>query len=129
MRESPHSSNLQARSQSQATDSALRPSWGQVAVMLVGSIPVVVIVATLATALPFWLLAGSWATPLLVPLSPGYLVAGLIEPLLAYRGGFDFRFIYIAFLANLAYWFVLVFGFVLWSDRRWRRKRAARIDA
>ena len=117
------------RNQSQTTDSALRPSWGQVAIILVGSILVAVIVAGIATALPFWLPAERWGTPLLVPLSPGYLVAGLIEPLLAYRGGFDFRLIYIAFLANLAYWFVLVFGFVLWSDRRWRRKRAARIDA
>jgi hypothetical protein len=42
--------------------------------------------------------------------------------------GFDFRAIYIAFFGNLVYWFVLIFGFVLWSDRRWRRMRAARID-
>ncbi len=34
-----------------------------------------------------------------------------------------------ALLANFAYWFVWIFWFVMWSDRRWRRKRAARIDA
>jgi hypothetical protein len=112
-----------------AKDSAVRPSWGQVAIMLVGSILVVVIVASIATALPFWLPSGSWATHMLVVLSPGYLLSALITPFPPYRGGLDFRAIYIAFFANLAYWFALIFWFVLWSDRRWRRKRAARIDA
>lgn len=97
--------------------------------MLVGSLLVVVIVASIATGLPFWLPAGSWATPLLVPLPPGYLLAGLIAPLLPYQGGFDLRAIVIAFFGNLAYCFVLIFGFVLWSDRRWCRKRATRLDA
>jgi hypothetical protein len=97
--------------------------------MLVGSVLVVVIVASIATALPFWLPSGSWARDMLVVLSPGYLLSALIAPLLSYRGGLDFRAIYIAFFTNLAYWFVLIFWFVLWSDRRWRQKRAARIDA
>ena len=117
------------RNRSQPTDSALRPSWSQVAIMLGGSILVVAIVASIATALPFGLAQGSWATHLLVVLSPGYLLAVLIAPHLRYQGGFDFRLMYIAFFANLMYWFVLIFGFVLWSDRRWRRKRAARINA
>ena len=125
MRENPHSPSLPVRNQSQTSDSALRPSWGQVAIMLAGSILVVVIVASIATALPFWLPSGSWATHMLVVLSPGYLLSALITPFLPYVGGLDFRAIYIAFFANLAYWFVLIFWFVLWSDRRWRRKRAA----
>ncbi len=91
---------------------------GQVAIMLVGSILVVVIVASrqgVAQRICWWccLLATSC----------------LITPFLPYRGGLDFRAIYIAFFANLAYWFALIFWFVLWSDRRWRRKRAARIGA
>jgi Na+-driven multidrug efflux pump len=98
-----------------AKDSAVR---GQVAIMLVGSILVVVIVASrqgVAQRICWWccLLATSC----------------LITPFLPYRGGLDFRAIYIAFFANLAYWFALIFWFVLWSDRRWRRKRAARIGA
>ena len=80
-----------------AKDSAVRPSWGQVAIMLVGSILVVVIVASIATALPFWLPSGSWATHMLVVLSPGYLLSALITPFPPYRGGLDFRAIYIAF--------------------------------
>jgi len=129
VRESPHSPSLTVRNQSQTNDSVVRPSWGQVAIMLVGSILVAVIVASIATAPPFWLPSGSWATHMLVVLSPGYLLSARIAPFLSYRGRLDFRAIYIAFFANLAYWFVLIFWFVLWSDRRWRQKRAARIDA
>src|SRR5712691_13507115 len=66
------------------------------------------------TAPPFWLPSGSWATHMLVVLSPGYLLSALIAPFLSYRGGLDSRAIYIAFFANLAYWFVLIFWFLLW---------------
>ena len=83
MRESPHSPSLTVRNQSQTNDSVVRPSWGQVAIMLVGSILVVVIVASIATAPPFWLPSGSWATHMLVVLSPGYLLSALIAPFLS----------------------------------------------
>jgi hypothetical protein len=36
---------------------------------------------------------------------------------------------WIVFAGNFTYYFGLIFAFVFWADRRWRRKRAARIDA
>jgi hypothetical protein len=107
----------------------LRPSWSQVIIMFVCSIPVVAIVAGAATALPFVVEARSWGWYVLVmPLSPGWLLPAL----LASQGtpsGFNWDDLFNALLANFAYWFVWIFWFVMWSDRRWRRKRAARIDA
>jgi hypothetical protein len=34
---------------------------------------------------------------------------------------------WIIFAGNFTYYFGLIFAFVFWADRRWRRKRAARI--
>ena len=96
--------------------------------MLACSILVATIAAWVATAVPFALTGGKWEAYLLVPLSPGFLFGALIQPLLTSKGMFDFSFILAVFLANWVYWFVLIFGFVLWSDLRWRRKRAARMD-
>ena len=111
----------------------LRPSWTQVVIMFVCSIPVVAIVAGAATALlfvfPYVLQERSWGWyVLVVPLSPGWLWPAL----LASHGGssvFNWDNLFNASLGNFVYWFVWIFWFVLWSDRRWRRKRAARIDA
>jgi hypothetical protein len=36
--------------------------------------------------------------------------------------------IFFSVVADFVYYFCLVFVFSLWADRRWRRKRAARID-
>jgi ABC-type transport system involved in multi-copper enzyme maturation permease subunit len=98
--------------------------------MFVCSIPLVAIAGGLATALPFALepKTAGWYLLVLV-FSPGWLLSRLIETSLPPAGSFDFRELLNAFVANFVYWFVLVFGFVLWSDKRWRRKRAARIDA
>jgi len=35
---------------------------------------------------------------------------------------------WIIFAGNFAYYFGLIFASIFWADRRWRRKRAARID-
>lgn len=107
---------------------ALRPSWGQLAIMVGCSIPVVVIVAGAATAVPFVVDTRNWGWyVLVVPLSPGWLLPAL----LASHGGspgFNWDDLLNALVGNFVYWSVWIFGFVLWSDRRWRRKRAARID-
>jgi hypothetical protein len=109
---------------------ALRTSWARVAILFVCSIPVVIVVAILATAAPFFLGQKDWLWYLVaLLLFPGWLLAALIAPLLPPVGFPELRGIYFAFFANCAYWSVWIFWFVLWSDRRWRRKRAARIDA
>ncbi len=36
---------------------------------------------------------------------------------------------WLAIAITFLYYFALLFVFVFWADRRWRRKRAARIDA
>jgi len=43
--------------------------------------------------------------------------------------GFNYDDLLSALLGNFIYWFVWIFWFVQWSDRRWRRKRVARLDA
>ena len=107
----------------------LRPSWTQIAIMFVCSIPLVAIVAIVATALPFVAGKRTWGWYVLaVPLSPGWLWPAL----LASHGdspGFNYDDLLSALLGNFIYWFVWIFWFVQWSDRRWRRKRVARLDA
>jgi hypothetical protein len=103
----------------------LRPFWTQVAIMFVCSIPVVAIVAGAATALPFVfpyvVHERNWGWYMLVaPLSPGWLWPAL----LASHGdspGFNFDDLFRALFGNFVYWFVWIFWFVLWSDRRWPR--------
>ncbi len=113
----------------QKSSVALRPSLSQVVIMFVCSIPVVAIVAGAATAVPFVVDTRNWGWyVLVVPLSPGWLVPAL----LASHGdspGFNWDDLLNAFVANFVYWFVWIFGFVLWSDRRLRRKRAAQLGA
>jgi hypothetical protein len=113
---------------------ALRPSWSQIVIMFLCSIPVVAIVAGVATALPFVLpyvlQERSWGWyVLVVPLSPGWLWPALLASQQAPPSGFNGDDLLSALLGNFIYWFVWIFWFVLWSDRRWRRKRAARIEA
>jgi hypothetical protein len=109
----------------QKSSVALRPSWSHVAIMFVCSIPVVAIVTGVATAVPFVFDTRNWGWyVLVVPLSPGWLLPAL----LASHGnlsGFNWDDLFNALLANFIYWFVWIFWFVLWFDRRWRRKRAA----
>lgn len=103
----------------------LRPSWTQVIIMFVCSIPIVAIVAGVATALPFVVEERSWRWYVLVgPLSPGWLWPVLRESQRA-STWFHFDDLSSALLGNFIYWFVWIFWFVLWSDRRWRRRRAA----
>jgi hypothetical protein len=57
--------------------------------------------------------------------SPGWFVSELFswhtQRSSGWREWSDFWF-------NLPYYFGFIFAFVFWADRRWRRKRAARID-
>lgn len=109
---------------------ALRPSWGQIVIMFVCSIPVVAIVAGVATLVPFIADKRTWGWyVLVVPLSPGWLMPALLASQQVPPSGFNWDDLLSALLGNFIYWFVWIFWFVLWSDRRWRRKRAARIDA
>jgi hypothetical protein len=98
--------------------------------MFICSIPVVIVVAVLSTALPALFTEKNplWYLVALV-LSPGWLLSALITPSLPPQSFLDLRGLFIAFLANSVYWFTWIFWFVLRSDRRWRQKRAARIDA
>jgi hypothetical protein len=111
--------------EAQKSSVAPRPTWSQIAIMFVCSIPVVAIVAGVATAIPFIVEKRSWGWYVLVaPLSPGWLWPAL----LASHGdssGFNYDDLFTALFANFAYWFVWIFWFVLWTDRRWRRKRAS----
>jgi hypothetical protein len=105
-----------------------RPPWSQVAIMFVCSIPVVAIVAGIATAIPFALEEKGWGWYLLA-LSPGWVLSELISPHVPHAGWLDFRALFIAFFGNFVYWFVWIFRFVLRADKRWRQRRSARIDA
>ena len=108
----------------------LRPSRAQVIVMFFCTIPVVLIVASAATAIPYLLgqQISLWYL-LALPLSPGWVLARLVTTDLGLGTWHSVDVAFNAFVANFVYWFVWIFWFVLWSDRRWRRKRAARIDA
>jgi hypothetical protein len=89
-----------------------------------------VIAGGLATALPFALESKTAGWYLLLRVfSPGWLLSRLMETSLRPAGSFNIRELFNAFIANFVCWFVLVFSFLLWSDKRWRGKRAARIDA
>jgi hypothetical protein len=108
----------------------LRPSWTQIAIMFVCSIPLVAIVAIAATAVPFMADKRTWGWyVLVVPLSPGWLWPALLASQQVPPSGFNWDDLLSALLGNFIYWFVWIFWFVQWSDRRWRRKRAARLDA
>jgi hypothetical protein len=80
------------------------------------------------TASSLGLKEGSDALYLLIlVLSPGLHVVKFLRPL---KTGWDtFDLIFFSVVADFVYYFCLVFVFSLWADRRWRRKRAARIDA
>jgi hypothetical protein len=116
----------------QQSSFALRPSWTQVVIMFLCSIPVVAIVAGAATAVPFIADERTWGWyVLVVPLSPGWILPALVasEGALGSHSGFNWDDLFYALLGNFIYWLVWIFWFVLWLDRRWRRKRAARFDA
>jgi hypothetical protein len=114
----------------QKSSVAERPSWTQVVIMFVCSIPVVAIVAGVATFVPFMTDKRTWGWYVLVaPLSPGWLMPALHASQQVPPSEFSFDDLFNALLGNFIYWFVWIFWFVLWSDRRWRRKRVARIDA
>jgi len=114
----------------QVTSVARRPSWGQVAIMFVCTIPVMAIVARIATAAP--LVVGTRDLAMVSAggaAFSGWPLSELIAPYLPPAGWFNFRAMYIAFVSNFVYWFLWIFSFVPRSDKRWRRKRAVRIDA
>lgn len=111
------------------TSVPVHPSWTQIAIMFVCSIPVVAIVALMATAVPFVADKRAWGWyVLVVPLSPGWLWPALLASQQLSPSGFNWDDLLSALLVNFVYWFVVIFWFVLWFDRRWRRKRAGQID-
>jgi hypothetical protein len=120
------------QTQKQKSPVSLRPSWSQVAIMFVCTIPVAAIATGVGMAIAVFLAnkfdikAQSDASYVLVlVLSPGLFLAGLIEPSLPPAGPFNFRGIIMGFLFNFLIYFGIFFSFVLWADRRWRLKRAA----
>ena len=133
MSETERQTDSTARSQKQTPSIALRPSWSQVVIMFVCTIPVAAIATGIGIALALFLAKTFDIKPqsdasyvLLLVLSPGFFLAGLIEPTLPPAGPFDFRGIIMGLLFNFLIYFGLIFYFVLWADRRWRRKRATR---
>jgi len=115
-----------ASAETPLASTALRPSWSQVLIMFVCAVPVVAIAAGVATAILAFVTPATWVWFLLaVVLSPGWLLAWLIEPRISEGGWFDV--LSTAFFFNFVYWFAWIFIVVLRSDRRWRRKHAARI--
>jgi hypothetical protein len=98
------------------------------------SIPAAAIVTTMAMVFSFKIEGALGVKPvgdawhvLAFVLSPGWYVGEFLIPQKAGFEGLDFLFYGI--VANFVYYFCLVFVFSLWADRRWRRKRAARIEA
>ena len=61
-------------------------------------------------------------------LSPGWLLFLRISPHLQ-TSGWDLRPLLLVVQGNFVYYFGLIFAFAFYADRRWRQKRAARIDA
>ena len=59
--------------------------------------------------------------------SPGWFAFELFSPYQHHTAGRNGGS-WIDFWGNFTYYFGLIFAFVFWADRRWRRKRAARID-
>jgi hypothetical protein len=126
--------DLQRRSNFLAGLAGTTPSWSQVLLIFVCSIPPAAIVTGIAIWLVFEIASnlglkeGSDALYLLIlVLSPGLYVVKFLRPL---KTGWDpFDLIFFSVVADFVYYFCLVFVFSLWADRRWRRKRAARIDA
>ena len=134
MSQVPRPPNLPLRNQSQPSDSALRPSWSQVLIIFVCSIPAAAIVTGLATWLFFeissilGLKEGDDSLYLLMlVLSPAGFVVKLLHP--RTTGWDNLNLLFYSFVADFLYYFCLVFLFSLWADKRWRRKRGARIDA
>lgn len=64
-------------------------------------------------------------------LSPGWVLSfEVISQYLPHTAGWvDARPFVIAFGINLAYYFTWIFAFAIRSERKWREKRVARIDA
>lgn len=59
-------------------------------------------------------------------LSPGIYVMNFYEAHTAYKG-MDFTPLLILIGTDFVFYFCLVFGFAIWADRRWRRRRAERM--
>lgn len=102
--------------------------------MFVCSIPAAAIVTGLAIFLLFEIASildlkeGTDAAYLLIlVLSPGWFVVKLLR--WTTTGSDNLDLIFLTVVADFVYYFFLVFLFALWGDRRWRQKRAARIDA
>lgn len=66
--------------------------------------------------------------PLVIVLSAGFYFSEFYSSHTPHRG-WDFTPLKIAMLADFSYYFCLIFGFAIWADRRWRRKRAELIAA
>jgi len=126
--------DLQRRSNSQVGLVRTTPSWSQVLLIFVCSIPA----AAIVTGIAIWLLfriastlglkEGTDALYLLIlVLSPGLYVIKFLRPLKTGWDSFDSIFFFV--VADFVYYFCVVFVFSLWADRRWRRKRGERMDA
>ena len=134
MSETPRPPSSPLLNQSQPSDSVLRPSWSQTLLIFVCTIPAAAIVTGLMTWLFFETASilrlkegDDFLYLLMLVLSPGGFVVKLLH---GPTTGWDkLDLIFFSFVADFIYYFCLVFGFSIWADRRWRRKRATRIDA
>jgi hypothetical protein len=84
--------------------------------------------AFVATALAAWIGPETPRRWYAVFLSPGLLPFALFSRSRHMSSLSDVES-WLVFVINFVYYFGLLFAFVFWADRRWRRKRAPRIDA
>ena len=125
---------MQSRSVEQKKLPGTTPSWSQVFLIFACCIPAAAIVTIIAMGLAFKIEEALLNKPgneawhaLAFVLSPAWY---LFESLIPQNSGFGgLRMLFYGIVANFAYYFCLVFFFSLWADKRWRRKRAARVDA
>ena len=68
---------------------------------------------------------GAWRL-LVHLLSPGIYAADFYQSHTAYKG-MDFTPLLILIGTDFVFYFCLVFGFAIWADGRWRRRRAERM--
>jgi hypothetical protein len=123
----PNTPDSQTTTETQGSYESLRLPLGQLFVMVIGAAFYSAIVTFAAAGFGVWIF----------PRTPWWYAAFIAPGLLPFKlllrhGHFSSlqnRESWLAFAVTFLYYFGLLFAFLFWSNRRWRRKRAPRIDA
>jgi hypothetical protein len=123
----PNTPDSQTTTETQGSYESLRLPLGQLFVMVIGAAFYSAIVTFAAAGFGVWIFPRTpwWYAAFIAP--------GLLPFKLLLRDGhfssLQNRESWLAFAVTFLYYFGLLFAFLFWSNRRWRRKRAPRIDA